>query len=423
MGILVLMMALAGQVFTISIDSTRQASALMEVNQSIRMLEETLREDLAGIDPARSMLVIQANPIDAYWTADQKSIDPDGDPSDGYPHQLDPERDDVLGGIGINGTLAPPYRLEKPRADVLMFFTSSRKTTSAVVPSISSNLVQVVYGHAELGELDNTGSWTTGPTQFPALGTAFAQPAESWHLARRSVVIVDLPQFNAGGCYPPPAPLPLPLPPLTQYADGPDDSGLPGANVDMLIEGRMDVIAQPCGGGPLFFQPGVLDTGGRPATAWYSRSRLDLTPPPAVADRLAHYFLPKCASFKVEWTISGKPGVSSGTNVVWRDPYDTVLYPPGHPLEDRYNEYGPPIPIPELKRRFGNIATPVGIANADVIGRGTPVWYATDPRAGVDTEDPFFPTALRITVDLFPQGGRLDRPMRHVMVIPIGSES
>jgi hypothetical protein len=35
--------------------------------------------------------------------------------------------------------------------------------------------------------------------------------------------------------------------------------------------------------------------------------------------------------------------------------------------------------------------------------------------------DPMFPAALRITVDVYDNRGRLDRPIRHVMVIPIGS--
>jgi hypothetical protein len=35
--------------------------------------------------------------------------------------------------------------------------------------------------------------------------------------------------------------------------------------------------------------------------------------------------------------------------------------------------------------------------------------------------DPMFPGALRITVDVYDNRARLDRPIRHVMVIPIGS--
>jgi len=35
--------------------------------------------------------------------------------------------------------------------------------------------------------------------------------------------------------------------------------------------------------------------------------------------------------------------------------------------------------------------------------------------------DPMFPAALRITIDLYDQDGRLERPVRHVMIIPVGS--
>ena len=48
-GILVLVLTLASQVMTLSVDSTGQAKALTEVNQALRVLERTLREDLAGV--------------------------------------------------------------------------------------------------------------------------------------------------------------------------------------------------------------------------------------------------------------------------------------------------------------------------------------------------------------------------------------
>ncbi|MCH7526903.1 MAG: type II secretion system protein, partial [Planctomycetes bacterium] len=188
-GLLALMMSLAGKVFSISVASTGQATALIEVSQSFRLLGATLRDDLRSINPERSMLVIAANPINAYWTAEGRELDSpansgDGDPSSGYLHDADPEREDV------NRDMVPP------RADVLMTFTS-RKAHSVRYPSIWSNIVQVVYGHAELGELDGAGNWVggIGPDDFgthdPTIGIAFPTPASEWHLARRSVLIVD----------------------------------------------------------------------------------------------------------------------------------------------------------------------------------------------------------------------------------------
>ena len=43
----------------------------------------------------------------------------------------------------------------------------------------------------------------------------------------------------------------------------------------------------------------------------------------------------------------------------------------------------------------------------------------SDESAGFEP-DPIFPVALRITVELFDDAGRLERPIRHVMVIPVG---
>ena len=53
-------------------------------------------------------------------------------------------------------------------------------------------------------------------------------------------------------------------------------------------------------------------------------------------------------------------------------------------------------------------------------------WVATDPGPWSGSPpppgepDPFFPKALRITVDLYDDAGRLDRPIRHTMVVPVG---
>src|SRR3990172_2314142 len=95
MGILVLMMSLAGQVFNFTVQSTGQATALTEVMQQLRAFERTLRDDLRTVQPGNSLILIQGNPVSAYWTQSGKDADDDGDPSDakGYPHAADPERE------------------------------------------------------------------------------------------------------------------------------------------------------------------------------------------------------------------------------------------------------------------------------------------------------------------------------------------
>src|SRR3972149_4886524 len=98
-GILVLMMSLAGQVFNFTVQSTGQATALTEIMQQLRAFEHTLREDLRGVQPGNSLILIQGNPVNAYWTQNGKDADDDGTPSDdeGYPHAADPEREKLDG--------------------------------------------------------------------------------------------------------------------------------------------------------------------------------------------------------------------------------------------------------------------------------------------------------------------------------------
>ena len=92
-GILGILMVMAGTVFTLSMKSSGQATALIEVTESIRALEQTLREDLRYVQPESSLMVIQGNRVNAYWTADERETDIDPNPSNGYPHSRDPLRE------------------------------------------------------------------------------------------------------------------------------------------------------------------------------------------------------------------------------------------------------------------------------------------------------------------------------------------
>ena len=45
----------------------------------------------------------------------------------------------------------------------------------------------------------------------------------------------------------------------------------------------------------------------------------------------------------------------------------------------------------------------------------------TDARVCIPRRDPYFPVALRITLDVYDENRRLNKPVRHVMVLPVGS--
>jgi len=489
-GILILMLALAGQVFTITVRSTGQATALTETSQQLRMLEDTLRHDLRSVQPGQSLILIQGNPVNAYWTQSGKDSDIEGiGPSKGYGHVSDPEREDA------NGNLVAP------RADILMIFTS-RKGASYVNPSVTGRIQQVVYGHAELGEyVPNPDAGTTGAppyifdpdfatpagvarsafpvdltTNYPSPTMVSQVPAAQWHLARRSVLL--LPTTTTAT---------TPGSGFLTWGDltAPKKSGLGsdeilgGSKVYAdVVEGFRfeDIVLRPYdplsppnwASEPQWFPPPVFgNTLDVPFAEWYrpyARSRLDLTPPPIYASRLGAYFLPNCASFKVEWSLDPKSPFVAGrldgiSEVFWIDPGDAG--------DDSRTSFKGPDPLYSLQARIEELDGKTDAASKKLAGtlralltestqhadgsayslsdrfRGpafpgtNPNWTQLAPggtrpnleiftatRPGPSGSEPapddVWPGALRITVDVFDRERRLQRPIRHVMVIPVG---
>ncbi len=431
-GILALMMTMVGTVFRVTTKSTGEAKAVMDVTRWLNLLERTLRDDLAAVNPGRSMMIIQANPVNTYWRTRDAELDArasggDDKPETGYPHNPDPERE-------VYDDDTDTFRMDRPRADVLMFFTS-REQRSAVYPRIWSTSAQVVYAHAEIGDLDKDGAWTppAGPLHpFPAPFAAplYPVPAEQWHLARRCVLLVDAPESSLYGL--------IDEPSMT----GPDDvpCDINDADYDAffgktrpLRDGRVDLIdADP---DPNFFEGQVVDRiNASGLDEWINRSWLDLQPPPQVATRLGQYFIPRCASFKVEWALDLRKfivfdptvGDPPPDRIIWLDPgrVDVNLDPqPLGELNALSDEYPPSSSVKtalvalrdDLSARF---------APGTGIDTQTPVWYANDrPNSGhAGDPDRFFPVALRVTVDVYDESSRLERPIRHVMVLPVGTQ-
>ena len=433
MGILMVMLGLAGEVMSLTVRSTGQAKAVTQISQSLRVFERTLREDLSHVKAGKSLLLIQGNPINGYWSTSTKDADTNSDPADGFPE-----------------------RTELPRADILMFFTSRPAsnyvqyeypgTTAMAGKAVTSGVQQVVYGHANLVELDADGTlpgiYPDDYATFPTDPTApWAIPADEWHLGRRVVHLLNLPG-------PPPEALPA-------WADAvaPDLLGDP-----RILQGETDVITRfdfeqwvltpysanaAIGGSPLFW-PMIFNDPNQPP---FARSALDPTPPPRFADRLGHYFLPHCASFKVEWTLDRKGDYVGGLlgdekELYWIDPgaddplgefeyviaesldsiqvnnLETLLKSNrgdggGYNLRQRFSGGGN-VDINWHSHGF----TPNTQANLVVFT----AMRETNPFAGPVRTLPesVFPAALRITIDLVDDQKRLDRPTRHVMIIPVG---
>jgi type II secretory pathway pseudopilin PulG len=475
-GILILMLALAGQVFTITVRSTGQATALTETSQQLRMFEDTLREDLRSVQPGQSLILIQGNPVNAYWTQSGKDADANPDPSNGYGHASDPEREDASGN------------LIAPRADILMIFTS-RKGTSYVSPNVTGRLQQVVYGHAELGEYvtPTTPGGPTGPqyvfspnpaktedknqsafpldqADYPSTTTPSLVPASQWHLARRSVTLAPTLRSNPNDVI---------WDGIDPDLFGPNKRGLGEVR---LLQSETDVIwefpfeqlvLKWLAITPPWNLPQIFYNLQQEFVWPFARSWLDVTPPPIYANRLGHYFLPNCASFKVEWSLDPKSTFVAGrldgtSEVFWIDPGD-----PGDPSRESVKG---PDPLQSLQARIDELRKKTDSASnrlrmtlesllceqtqhadgtryslADrfrgVTCDGTgydpnlawpqlapggqrpnmEVFTATRPTAtGSDAPDDVWPGALRITVDVFDRERRLDRPIRHVIIVPVG---
>ncbi|MCG3138086.1 MAG: hypothetical protein HJJLKODD_01944 [Phycisphaerae bacterium] len=106
--------------------------------------------------------------------------------------------------------------------------------------------------------------------------------------------------------------------------------------------------------------------GGLPAY-WLARSQLDPEPPASVSHRRGHFFLPNCASFKVEWTPNDIRLEQAGLpEVLWIDPYKepngAVLSWPTDPVTN--NTYPNPLHLDEFNI-MAHVMTPSTFATPD----------------------------------------------------------
>jgi len=493
-GVLVILFGLAGQVFNLTIQSTGQATALTDVSRFIRTFEDTIREDMRHVEPGRSVIVIQGNPVNAFWSkahreAARSQQGGAGDPSQAYPHLADPTREDSTGN------------LVKPHADTLMVFSARPTGTFAhrsdsLRPNLdktTANVQQVVYGHAVMGEYVSSGgtSYTFQPglvafpndplTGYPSTTIVSQVPASEWHLARRSALLV---------------PTITPDPPTVDFFNvsaALDDPRLLLGQAD--VAGNFDYqqrVVQPAeafftwSGGNAW--PG-LDKWHLPAifakkvgnqlqrAIPFARSFLDPTPPVDLRDAddnsmqpMGQYFLPNCASFKVEWMLDPRSDLVAGRLDAVRDPlwFDPGRHPtntgenwtntnPASELIQRAEQAGAGTPLndallslldqpsvhpdrinapnnaligyslgdrilgPTVQGERGTAVDPWETLSAD--GRPNLIAFGAsrfDVLTGEIVEEDLFPAALKITIDLYDREGRFDRPIRHVMVIPVG---
>jgi type II secretory pathway pseudopilin PulG len=421
-GVLLLLITMAGSVFSLTLRSTGQAKGLTDISQRLRVFEQVLTGDLAAMPREDTKMVLVAHKTNGYWTSGQKELDTANSPMAArIPGGGDPEREQWNATADVLATALP-------RNDVLLFFTA-RDGASYLCPNVRSGTQMVLYGHAELGQLDQGGSWRgAGPLAFDPYdvhaspSAPFPVPASDWHLARRSVVVANRwPDLATEADLVP------------YFASRPGDAG--------LLNGTQDILgANPSHADPFSYHEEVGTGTVAVPPGWYSRSRLDVAPPAAQAGRLGAYLLPNCASFKVEWALSlaslpDPNGVLRAFPTAWVDPYrdpDQLGNADDKPdwvlildkcLSAMQNAYGLNAEETVAFAAFHERVT-WPQPNGRFRGSLTHAWYPEDPSSFGLTEkdpDPYFPAALRITVDVYDDTDRLERPIRHTMVISVGA--
>ncbi len=234
LAVLVIAISIVTGVFALTSKTAAQATAVANAEAALRGFFLELEEDLRGVDPAESVLVIVGRTQKAARTPDelraalanQASQTPAwrvlvGDPKN-LPNNYDARFvDDVTGDTMPDGS--PIY--SDPRADVLMFFTERPLSSNA--PPTSNSLAggpdtafqyslqlgskvspaQVVYGHGSFATLAPLGggaySWSAPQHIEVTAGNQNTDispiAASEWTLTRRVALPEPAPSGSAAG--------------------------------------------------------------------------------------------------------------------------------------------------------------------------------------------------------------------------------
>jgi type II secretory pathway pseudopilin PulG len=450
-AILAGMFVLIGRIFASSGKSSSIAIGTANANRALRVLMRTMRDDLEHIDLTNGYLVLRKVTL-----------------TDGENH------DPPTGRFYLNQDEKDQYAPDPPpnpvQSDMLIFFTNRRTnsyTENELLPGFSdinpytldpgeawrekdsSQLVQVVYGQANLVEYDDLGNrapvWDgSSSTVFDIEATEQNQSrnqplgevfGSSLHLARRAVLmgefestvarlplsdptVIDattdwvrrtawMPTFYQQG-YPPgnlPSPLPFPLPDM-------DGSFLRATNPQL--------------------------------TSWSQlRSLIDPYPPANQAHRLAYDFLPGCVEFEVSWTYESAefdryllaaglayPGLQDGypltnTPVLGWDQLDSAPVRWYSRLDDRGSATPEERAVMDPITHRYNLYRDVWPSTGDLAFWPVYVPISVGPDLSLGTSDdqfaPIYPSALKVRVKLLDAHGGLTEPIESTFIVPIGA--
>lgn len=430
LAVTVVVLLAVASIFAITTQTASQAAAAAEVQALADRFARQLRDDLAAVDPARSVLVIVGRTQLAAQDEARRQAgvawrvlvgDPDAVPGDFNP-------DDAT-------RVSDPRQTQysDPRADILMFF-ADEELPSAAPPrgtpagephrSLQNGArlgpVQIVYGHAALADVSRQrGSlvWavrhieTDRPRQIMS-----AIPARRWVLARRVVLIHENPLVPGPGGFPFNA-----WPRILRMYD--PDVTIAADVVDYALSdpqvGLLPLLSVPAavGASPYRFES---DAGW----AAYRDGILKLLYPPLADERRVHHVatvavqappdiesnqslvaLPGCAWFEVQFLMP-------------EDPRNSRLHPDpaARAAEPRWISVEPGrtyVFVPDSPQTRALLAS-----QTDARGRPTnrlAQFGLVVPGPQLDTVENriirLWPYAIRVTVRVFDRQGRLEEPL------------
>ena len=224
LAVTVVVMAVVSNVFSITAKTVASGTAVSEVQILADGLMTRIEDDLAGVNPGRSVLVIAGRTQAAALNEDQRGANQywrvlTGDPTRvpaRYDTRFDPSRPT---GNATN----PRDQFSDPRADILMFFTERSAASGAPPTELPTDAfqrsvlrgtrypLQVVYGHAAIDQArfqaGGGGTWRFAGdlTHVDApSGDRFdlsPLPVERWQLVRRATLIEDTSSQSTGGAF------------------------------------------------------------------------------------------------------------------------------------------------------------------------------------------------------------------------------
>ncbi len=460
LAVLVVALLVVSNIFALTAQTARSAVAISDVQRRVRDFLYTLEQDLNGINPAESILILSGATQAAARSEEKRDAEQFerflvGDPAD-VPRGFDP----------VFSTSVDPStdQYSDPRTDILAFLTNrALQSKSPAINDVSGSgpeqrfqqAIQngarsapnlVVYGHAAIDVPDGITWPATGneihPINPPGGRDQLSDlPLTQWHLARRATLIRNrsVTTLNVAGIAPT---FPAGSGPL-EFRRAEPTALTAGDTASWSLDGLLDVyIAGGNEAGPPAFPAPTASPYLFPSGTGWSPVRENLvwqmlyqasgqnnnrhvatvfnSPPPAMSGNLAVHGLPGCVWFQVEFLLPEDPRNAADHPVAaWRDdqprwvevrPDDTYVFVPDT-AENRAAIIAQSTTVAGLNglvpiggqrlSTFGQVVPPGGAGYADIAeNRNVRTW----------------PYAIRITVRVLDPDGVLATPVERSLV-------